>query len=514
MKNTQIEDFAKIGLRAFQVMFAIFIFLVFGLSGRYTIKLYQYNDGANIIVLFWLAFFGSMFLMSFWFCNKKHYNVSNYILMLLLCYGVLTRLPIVGIMGIDTAQLSDFAMAYDASLKSFTEIGAIDTYRAFSNWVMYVLYLKLINTLFYTAPSTAIVFNAILTSLSACFLYLIIKRITQKKYISFAASILFLTWPSFLFYTVVLSPEFVNIFLVLLAIYLYILSVDFIKFKQKIVLLICSGACFSLSAFFKSTSIIFIIALIILSFLSLINNNFNFKRFCINKIFPALFLVIIYFLCLNIIYSSLDTSLNTKLSRNNTAHFIYIGLNPYSVGDWNEKASIYPQLIKDYDYDEKRTNERVFEILREDIERYHHLTFDYFKTKFLKTWENDSGVWWAVESISENNPYIIKSNLYTPLLMICQSYYFIIIFLITASSLKGFGKYNWIKILSQLVIFGFFILELIIEVQSRYKIVFYPYMAYLAADGLEHVLFLCLNFAKRVRALIKGQIPVHSIFTS
>jgi hypothetical protein len=137
-----------------------------------------------------------------------------YIIPILLFICALTiRLLIIQMIGFNTNQTSDFGLAYVQSQKQ----NPLDIlyYKVFSNWGMYVLYLKLIQQIFGNYQIVGIIGNAILSAFSVVLIYFILLITTKKIPMAIIAALIFNFWPAHLFYTVLLSPDFLTIFLFL-----------------------------------------------------------------------------------------------------------------------------------------------------------------------------------------------------------------------------------------------------------------------------------------------------------
>ena len=186
-----------------------------------------------------------------------------YLPCILFLTALLLRLFIVLTMGFYTNQISDFKLAFFSAGRPIPI--ELSYYKAFSNWGLYSAYLRLITSIFGYSELTGIVFNAILSSLSVVLLYYICALSFSRISVALVAAALFCFCPAHLLFTIVLSPEFVNLFLILLAILLLCIADRRFRgrYIKRLLLYAAAGGLLGLASFFKLIDKIVFVALII-----------------------------------------------------------------------------------------------------------------------------------------------------------------------------------------------------------------------------------------------------------
>lgn len=271
-----------------------------------------------------------------------------------------------------TEQISDFADALALSKKSFPLMETPDHYRIFSNWGVYPLYLKFIQELFGYGTFTGIVFNAILCASSSMLIYILGIGEFDNQNVGYLAALIYTFWPSHLLYLIILTPEFLNIFLVLLFFCCIQTALNNQQGRFHYAMICLSAAILSFSGFFKSIDKIVLIALgiiLILSFLK--GKSLKWENKSKKKLVLAILLFVSsYILSGKMIFAGLDYAYGEAVNRNPSAHFIYIGLNSKTFGTWDEEVGeLYTKNVIKCSYDYQRASELTYQQLKKEIKR-------------------------------------------------------------------------------------------------------------------------------------------------
>lgn len=487
----------------FFVVFAVFLVVCSFRKGNMYEKNLLWNWGCLCVFLLFGSLMCHSISISHYFA--KHNVVSIFVLSL--CVHFLSVWMLGG--GINTEQISDFAFALDMSSQSFPLAETSEYYRIFSNWSLYPLYLKLIQELFRYGAFTGIVFNVVICAFSSAFIFILCQLGFRKDNIGYLAALIYTFWPSHLFYCVVLTPEFLNIFLTLLFLILMEIVVRRYDKDSTYILTCLSAVVLALSGFFKSIDKIILVAIVILVILFMLRGQF-FKflslgnRKCKNVVILSALFVVCYIVSCKLIYTGLDYAYGAKINRNPTMNFIYIGLNPETCGTWNEEAySVYKGNVIDCKYDFKKASSLTFNELKEGLQEEWYLTPTYFASKFSTAWEDNSEIWWAYITIKEEGSFLKKEAWIQAMNTITQNFWILICFFVCVEAIFLFIRTDRNYLFICLVLFGFACLMLLSEVQPRYKCVMYPIMSILAAGGMVRCIGLCQYMKQKIICLFR-----------
>lgn len=482
--------------RSFKLLSAyVFICLPF----QFLVTFYGASSGF-IKVSFLPFLFFSILIGIACITRKREYHPVKWLWVtsLLFFFALFLRLGIIYLIGRGTTQISDFMMAFQSAQKTIPI--HIDQYAIFSNWGMYAFYLKVLFKLFGASELTGIIANAFLEAGSVALIHILVMLTLRDKYshiVAVTSAIIYAVWPSQLEYLVLLSPEFVHIFLLLLGLVLHALTkreIKHVSLVRRVLGYVLSAFCISLSGFFKSTDKVMVIALIIsMLFVYLDSQSFIRKKYVKKKpIIPIQKVGITVFLTSYLIANALgfmflDYFVGRTVNRDPTPHFINIGLSSDSRGEWNPEVSAeYEKAILKSEFDYDKARKIIMNSLKEDIVQNKHITIQFFEKKLTKTWQGMDYLYFSQETINPEKRFFIQR---TESAIFFQSYYLItgiLVFLGCGFILKE--KINPIYFTSALFIVGFMLLMLILENQPRYKIVTYPYICILAGSGVRYLI--------------------------
>ncbi len=406
-----------------------------------------------------------------------------------LCIHLFTVLLI----GQGIEQVSDFGFALETSNRAFPLTEPLVHYIVYSNWGIYPLYLKLLQHIFEAGTFAAVIVNAIIYATSSTLIYILCHMWLKNDFVGYIAALLYALWPSHLLYVIILTPEFPNILLTLLSLVFIKVAINRLECRSCYVFSGFAAVSLSLSGFFKSIDKIVLIDIcivMVLYVISRINHSKPDSAYSMRKKF-SLFIafLILYIISNKFIYCGLDYAYGTTVNRNPSMHFIYVGLNPYSYGTWNENVgSFYAQNVVNCNYDYKKANDITMQSLKKEINENHHLTPNYFAKKFQTAWGDNLEISWVDQTLTENSPILKKSSWWYIGNIITQSFWVLICLFIFLDSIYTFFKPDFLHSFLCMLILGFAILMFLLEVQPRYKCVLYPYLSILAADGIYQIM--------------------------
>ena len=372
-------------------------------------------------------------------------------------------LRVIVILVVDTPIISDFKTMYEAALEIVKGTSDYKDSLYFLTWgyqMGHVLYqsilLSIINSVVFLK-----IMNALISSLTIVFLYLIMKRVVNIK-IAKISSIFYSVFLFPLLLNTVLTNQFLPLLLILIAIYLFI-SIDKGKYLLKAIII---GLLLGISNILRSEGIVIITALLLYSFY-LIIKKVNIKK----TIITFILIVCSYMAIFNITSYALiktDISPNGLKNMNPTWKFV-LGFNYETSGMYSSSdAEIYAT-------DQDKAGEIVKERLSE---------WEKIPVLFLKKIK----ILWFNSDLSWSLGYLENKTLVSVLTVINQIF-IIILDLLALLSVPLLFKKNRsnIQVLITLILFVYFGVYLLIEVMPRYAYPLQAFLLILASISLNYI---------------------------
>lgn len=474
----------------FEKVFSVFFIIMF-LAIWNAVKMV--NDYMQISRINYMAFVCvlSLFICIIYFSFRvmKYYN-RFITCVFLFTFAIFIRLVVIYMCGLEFIQISDFYEVTNAA--ELSPPIYVDKFITFSNYILWVWVLHIIYLICGECMYSGVIFNVIINALSVVLLYLLLLKGMEinlenekAEKNAMCAALLFCVWPSALFYTIILTPEHLNILLVELSLYLLFTGCknNFCWYKG-----IFAAVLLAVSGFFKSIDSIMLIALGILIFLVVLKEKEWISK---KNIFSLVIFISIYFITKLVIFQGMDIYAGMKVNRNPSPNYIYIGLQPDGKGMWRSDPKLsYSEVVRDNQYNYGAANSIMLNALTEDISEQ-GLDFGFFYNKFLVTWQTDNYLWLPMATIEKADNTMLNVNEWNQLMIpIVQYFWSVVILLCLLSSIYELlqQKRNHMMLLTEIFLFGFFLVMLIIEVQTRYKYVCYPYIAIIASNGIAKTL--------------------------
>ena len=387
---------------------------------------------------------------------------NHKLIIFLFLFSLIIRIGVVA--WIDTPVISDFKTMYEASLELLHKTTNYKSMPYFILWgyqMGHVIYqailLSIINNITFLK-----FMNALITSLTVVFIYLIGKELSNEK----AAFIISMIYSIFLFpllLNTVLTNQFLPMLLILIAIYLWMK-----KKNDKKIIPIVIGVLLGLSNIFRSETIVIILAFFLYT-LFLILKKENQKKLIINFL-----IIIISYFCLTQGSSYLLKSTNISpsgLENKNTAWKFLEGLNTKTNGQYSAEDA------EKYATNADKTQEELKKRVRQDWQQFPIL----FAKKIKILWLN-SDLSWSLGHIKD----VEKIKVYEGINQIFIYFFFIMAVLSIITLFKKTYKKEQILIL--LILFVYFGVYLFIEVMPRYAYSLQIFEALLASITLGYIL--------------------------
>jgi len=408
------------------------------------------------------------------------------------------RMDVIELIGQDTVQIVDFDRVFRMSLREgsiVAEVQGINFYRAFPNWALYVKLIHCLNVHFGAVPLTGIMWNAIASTASVVLVYLIVYLASGKDVLAILSALLFSINPFYLYYEILLSPDFTFIFLCLGALLVFVSAWRFTKsIWIRLPAALVFGVTLALSSFFKSVDKVLIIALMIVLILQWIARGRFTKERAMKWAAIAAVFIVGYSATMSYSYNYIDNYVSGNSNRDVSPYFLNVGLNAEHGGQWSQEVlDVYLGLIREYDYDFDIINEKMKDHLDEVIEAQKlqvasgenpDLWTDFMEYKLRKAWGNNEGLRFVMNTINKENP-LAGMAFYEEYLPVVQAFTVATGFLMFLGGIGGLlTRERKTVMVSALMVFGFALLLLLSEVQPRYKTVVYPFMAVVSAYGI------------------------------
>lgn len=491
-------------------MFFLFIAAVFIAANLYNIKISGWNFHSKFSLIFTVV--GLLLLLSI---TNFNLNITKkqeiwFVPMILFVFSFIIRYYVAESIGINTHQISDYEKAFQFANPI---IGLKDSgYEYFPTWGFYALTLKGIFAIFGYSEFTGIITNVLLQSISVVILYWLVYLVMNKVKIAVYAALVYALWPIHIFYNIVLSTEHFYIFFNLLALFLMVMVITgkVKNNKMKILMMGLSGCFLGFSGLFKALDRIALIAMAIVLILYGIRkiqwkekDKFNYFKSYKVYIAGAIFFTVVYFMTGYIGFNIMENEIGVKVNRNPMAYYLAVGMNEQR-NDWNGEAwEKYRQRIIESNYDYKEASRITYQELFQKLENSNYLGIHFFQEKFLMAWVDSGYFYWVTETVNEDSSIINKSG-WTSLWFPLTQYFWIIVtglgLLGTIGLIVSKDSRNYLLLFSVLVIIGFALLSLFIDVQPRYKCILYPQFSILAGYGY----FLVERILSKIKVMIQG----------
>lgn len=427
---------------------------------------------------------------------NKYNMICSFILVTIVC--LMLRLLFIFAFGLEPTYNSDVLESIKLSKETFPL--DFPKFSSVSSWAIWPIYLRGIYKIFGDVVFPGLILNAIYASISCGILFYLIVRVSGNFRCGIISSILFMLWPTHLFWSISLRPEYVSTFLILLGLFFLCFSAFDLKSTKKHIYfcIICfSAMCIAFAGFFKRVDSIAIIALFLTFIICILKNNDLKQKLQQNKYLIGVGLLLWFSSYVCVIttgYAFLDKCYINKVNRNPSAHYVYVGLTPLSDGTAhpekklaNLNLAIYRSYAKNSNFDYEKATSLVWDKLKNEIKEYKNLTPVFFLNKLRISWANQA-YYNFITAETGSNSLLNRKNFYKICYPLSQIWYvFLLLFMLYASVNNLVVKSDSLSFFSALFIFGFMIVLLIVETQPRYKCVVYPFMCILAGQGIDIV---------------------------
>lgn len=451
---------------------SIILFLMTFLSIRDLIKSHILsNMSAHISVIIYIASALIIGYLLYRIKDKKYFLIGLFIVALII--------RMVWILNINSEPVSDFTEMYKGAqnmLNGQTEIIKNSDY--FNTWVYQLGFTFFQFNIIKLFGDSIIVLKITSAIISACIplvIYLICKSLRDSKTARIPA-LIYCFYITSITMTSVLTNQHLSTLLIYFGLYILISK------EKKIVSLILSGIIISIGNIIRPEGIIVIIAIVLFLLFKDFENIKTPKIFMINNIGRPLIIVIVYFLTSTMVSIGFKELGYTDYSLSNREPYwkFVVGLNPNHGGLWNSEDG---DLVNRYPLGEDRDNYEKELIL--DRLKDKDSMLNLFKQKFSYMWaKNDWG------SIAFSLNYEGASEELGNSLLKIEKIQFVgiivLAFLSVLLSIIRKVKFSYYHLFMILLI-GYILAHLIVEVQTRYRYFIIPTMVILSIEIFSYI---------------------------
>lgn len=501
-----------------RLFYITFIFvpctLAIVMAANYIAKFHA-SDYMTNIILFSILVLCSIFLMFHLTVKSGLASEIAVVAFLTLC-AFLYRLLIVDYA--NAVPETDFRLAYE-NAKLWAEEGycAVPRYIQYPYWGLWAYVISCVFRITgNTSLHTAQMINIYLGTLILPLIYLTVRNTFYEikdsfpyKKISFVSAIIYCFWPGISLYCGVLTNEFITSFWAAIAILLLTIShkrkVQGKSFKKIYPLYLCAGISLGIMNCFKSIASIILIAWIISLFFCEILPYIIGKKWT-RKDVPTFLISILSVIFLQFavsqagVYFLANVMGVSKAEMNPSVVWrtIYVGLNVEDNGKLGENSRALSAEIGQYPVNKQNElwKEAALKSIPENYRQYPSL----FLKKFDEEWGSEKsfithGFRRSLDLSDEEAEYYNNVMRYNrlPLYNTFTIYYIMVLLFCILSAIFAIRYYNLYAIfICSLSIFGFTLVELLMEAQNRYKSVFYFAFAVLTGPGI-YIIFKMLK---------------------
>ena len=470
-------DKKKNGLNIFMRISLFVFFIIIFISNIVNIKI-EISEKEVVFNSFNIAFitiYLLIIIINILLLNSRINKNKKIFLMVIL--GAILRF--IWMAKINTPLSSDYATIYNSAkgilVGDFSDIYGFGYFARFTHLFPTVIYFNILLRIFPVLNLTIYkVIKFVLSIISMFLVYLISKKIFKNEKIQLISLSIVAIFPAFISYVSTYCTENLAIWLYLLAIWLFLLNND----ENKKILYIVIGFILSIANLFRTVGIIFLIGIMVYTFIYDKKEN---KEKIVNII-----LIILPYLLFTVLFSNIlitlkliDRPLYNPIEPKTTS--ILKGLNADSYGMWNkEDAEFIEENLKNIDFKEQCNNRIIERIKNTPINKFAKL----FIMKIVIMWKtgDNGGIYWA--------------GLDTEYKLSCISiFYNLINMIFTTLCIIGFLKkeQNIYINLFYILFGGYSLVFFILEVQPRYTYIISYLIIFFALSGIEKTIEIFEN---------------------
>lgn len=324
-------------------------------------------------------------------------------------------------------------------------------------------------------------FHAFVYSLSGVLIYFVGKQVFNSKLWGWIAGTLLVLWPSLAIYSNVLTPEHVFILaecaFLLVAVKLFgnhsEIETSQIKTGRQVLLFCTTGIFLGMMGLFRPFDLLFLIALVII--LLVYRKNISFYVYVL-----GLAALLIPYAMLSKLPGTVAEYYHQNIPNIRPCNLL-VGMSIESNGQWNLNDYYLCRNIRENSADSSEYMSGVMQIVRERFIPRQAELFPFLEKKFSILWGDSYGIMaWSTQPVADGvSGEMINLALNLSLVELAVTLLLLVACLL-AVILSLFQDIKAIPFLVMMAFFGFHLMEVPFEVQTRYRTVVIPMLILLA----------------------------------
>jgi 4-amino-4-deoxy-L-arabinose transferase-like glycosyltransferase len=332
-------------------------------------------------------------------------------------------------------------------------------------------------------------FHTVVYGIAGLFTYLAGKEIFGTKLWAVAAAILLVSWPSLAFYSNVSTPE--HLFILVECALVFLVAVFFNEphknenkageRRQNLIWFAVIGLLMGISGLFRPFGELFLLAFVLTYLLSLRERRMS-------EIAISLLCLLVPFWLVAKMPTAVIRHYQGEPPKNVRPCNLLVGMNFETAGQYNAPDRGLCTRLRDESADEAAFTNRVMEVVWERFQSQKDGLLQFIDRKFAILWANSNGIlFWALGHVSGGDENFVldlarKVNLVD----------FAIMFMITIICLVGtvMAFFKGVKpaiLFCLLSFFAFNLMEIPLELQTRYRTVIMPLIIFFACWTLATI---------------------------
>lgn len=443
-------------------------------------------------LIIWLLIIGGSIV----FHNRKVWGDipdAVYIFVIVLAALVLRGLIMTAIR---TEPNSDFAVIHEDAMRFAHGLSPQKMY--ISTHVILIMIYGFLYKIFGINVMVAQIFSLFCYSLAGVFIYLAGKETLGNRFWGFLSGLFLVTWPSLTFYSNVLTPEHPFILIecaLLYALALFFKREDMGRWKHNLLWFLLFGLLFGLLSLFRPFSQLFLIAFVITLFL----HGRGWKN--VFKQGVGLLVLLAVFWFVGTLPGAIASHYHNQFSRTRLCN-LWVGVNFDTAGVFNTEDSNKCRKLQAHNPNDADFTKTISGLIVQRISDGRDRIPLLIGQKFAVLWANAAIVLYSVfsdvlETDADNFINIVhRVNLID----------FVVTFVVTLACLVGvaiafFKDVKPVVFFSLLSFFGFNLMEVALEVQTRYRTVVMPLFIFFFVWSLAQIGLLMRERARRKAVL-------------
>lgn len=423
-------------------------------------------------------------------------------LMSVFTVALLPRLLLILFFETQLYPFSDFLWSWEVA-SGVREGSSYVAHLPFPAYNVWAWFEYLLTSIFPKSYLSVLITNAVIDSLTALCITVLTGMLVNEKRVSIIAGVLYALFPSSIIYCTIGTPDIIAIMFNLVGI-IHLIKAYRAVSNQLFGYLLAAGIAFGISSSFKSFSIVIILAFLITELM------YHRRKGCLfGLLVEGLVLLLPFFIVKSLILGAVSIWLGTDLNQYSSGvlyHQLLVGLNTEGEGQIHlgTLSRGFWSTFLENGYDSAAAGDYAKKILFENWSRHKSDIPQLLEQKIVWAWQDDLipiHYFLNLMGVDGTIHHRIYETIKNVVPTISQVMYIAICSFGIATVVDDFRQNDTSRegIFIKLIIFGFFMLLLIIEAQSRYKCLIVPLICILAAGSIKRSIDIICIASTRIK---------------